>query len=192
MNKKIDNEIIERALKGSLEDKDTIVELLEPLIKSSISKYYYRAHLYDDLMQDGKLEILKCFENFNPSQGVYFLGYVKTMLRYYYLNRNRDKECFSLDETNEEGLCQLELLESDENIEEDYIESETNDELKAAMAVLTEIEKSVIVDFYYNNLSLYEIADKRGIKYRTAVNNKTRAINKLKTYFEEINFKFEW
>ena len=60
------------------------------------------------------------------------------------------------------------------------------------MSTLTEIEKSVIVDFYYNKLSLYEIADKRGIKYRTAVNNKTRAINKLKLYFEEINFKFEW
>lgn len=192
MSKKIDDNMIERALQGSVEDKDTIVELLEPLIKSSISRYYYRAHLYDDLMQDGKFEILKCFENFDPSQGVHFLGYVKTMLRYYFLNRNRDKEYYSLDETNDEGLSQLELLQSDEDIEGNYIESETYTELKHAMSTLTEIEKSVIVDFYYNKLSLYEIADKRGIKYRTAVNNKTRAINKLKLYFEEINFKFEW
>lgn len=192
MNKKIDDEMIERALKGSVEAKDTIIELLEPLIKSSISRYYFRAYLYDDLMQDGKLEILRCFEKFDPSQGVHFLGYVKTMLRYYYLNRNRDVECFSLDETNDEGLSQLELLQSEENIEEDYIESEINDELKLAMNKLTDIEKSVILDFYFNNLSLYEIADKRGIKYRTAVNNKTRAINKLKSYFAEINFNFEW
>ncbi len=94
-------------------------------------------------------------------------------------------EHYSLDQTNEEGLSQMELLESDQNIEEDFLESENNRILHEAIEKLTEIEKSIIIDFYYKALSLSEIADKRCVSYRTAVNNKTRAINKLKRFLED-------
>lgn len=182
---KINDLMIKRALYGSLDDREKIIELLEPLIKASISKYYYRAHLYDDLVQDGRVQILHCFDTFDSTKGVHFLGYVKTMLRYYYLNRNRDMEHYSLDQTNEEGLSQMELLESEEDIEADFLESERNKKLNDALEQLTEIERSIVIDFYYKELSLNEIAELRSISYRTAVNNKTRAINKLRRFLEE-------
>ncbi|MDO5718657.1 MAG: sigma-70 family RNA polymerase sigma factor [Tissierellia bacterium] len=187
MKKAIDDLMIERALNGSKEDIEDILLLLEPLIKASIKRYYNRNYLYEDLVQDGRLKLLEYFKSYDPSSGVHFLGYAKMMLKFYFLNRNRDREDYSLDDVNEDGLSLIDIIESDDDIESDFLCREEIEDLRIAMDSLTDIEKSTVIDFYFNNLSISDISEKRNVSYRTVVNNKTRAVKKLRDFLQDKN-----
>lgn len=67
-----DDEMIRGALKGDKERTVDLLESLEPLIISSIRKYYYRPNEFEDLMQDGRVKVLECLEDFDPTRGVHF------------------------------------------------------------------------------------------------------------------------
>lgn len=178
----ITNEDIKKALEACVEKRGEIVEKLEPLIKSSISKYYYRFQDFDDLVQDGRLEILECFETFDPGKNVHFLGYVKTRLRYLYLNKNRIVEEESVE--NSDGTSLLDFLGSDEDVEADLMEKESLRELKEGLQSLAPKERETVLDFYIKNMSLKEIARAKGLSYSTVSNNKVRALKKLREYYK--------
>ncbi len=60
------------------------------MIISSIRRYYNRIELYDDLIQEGYEIILIAIDDYDPAKGAYFLGYIKTMLKYLYLGKYRE------------------------------------------------------------------------------------------------------
>lgn len=166
--------------KGDKKAKETLLLKLNPLIISSIRRYYNRIDQYDDLIQEGYEIILKAIENYNPNRGVKFLGYVKAMLRYGYLEKHREKQILSLNEPLEEGEF-IDLLEGNEEDPVDaVIKKEEKYLLLESLNCLTERQKQVVVDYYINRLSIDEIANKLGISYRTVVNTKTQGIKKLK------------
>ena len=178
----IKNEDIELALDGCAIMRGEIVEKLEPLIRSSISKYYYRARDFEDLVQDGRLEVLECFDSFDKGKRVHFLGYVKTRLRYLYLNKNRIVEEESVE--NSDGTSMLDFLSSEVDVEGDLIEKEELKFLKEALDSLSPKEKETIIDFYLKEMSLGEIADEKCLSYSTVNNNKVRALKKLRKFYK--------
>ena len=64
-----------------------------PLIISSIRRYYNRIDQYDDLIQEGYEILLSIKFQSNKSA---FLGYIKTMLKYHYLNKHKERQFLSL------------------------------------------------------------------------------------------------
>ncbi|HSH35664.1 sigma-70 family RNA polymerase sigma factor, partial [Schnuerera sp.] len=54
------------------------------------------------------------------------------------------------------------------------------DLLIKSLNYLTKRQKQVVLDYYINQLSIGEIADKLGVSYRTVVNTKTQGIKKLR------------
>lgn len=177
---------IERLLdltrKGDKKAKEQLILKLNPLIISSIRRYYNKIDQYDDLIQEGYEIILLSIRNFNPNKKVHFLGYIKTMLKYHYLNKHKERQFLSLNETIEDGETEIiDLIESEEI---DPIDNIVNKEevqlLLGSLNYLTKRQKQIIIEYYINNLSIGEIADRLGISYRTVVNTKTAGINKLK------------
>lgn len=166
--------------KGDKKAKETLLLKLNPLIISSIRRYYNRIDQYDDLIQEGYETILQAIENYDPNRGVKFLGYIKTMLKYRYLEKHREKQFLSLNEPLDEGEF-IDFLEGDEEDPIDIvIKKEETNILLESLNCLTERQRQVMVDYYINRLSIGEIADKLGISYRTVVNTKTQGLNKLK------------
>ena len=105
---KVIDELLEGSRNGDVNSKNELLIKLRPLIISSINKYYPNFRDYEDLIQDGYVVVLDCIENFDPSKGVYFLGYVKTMLKYNYLQNHRNKTMISLNSPlgeDKEGEC---------------------------------------------------------------------------------------
>lgn len=173
-------ELLLLSKKGDEEAKETLLLKLNPLIISSIRRYYNRIDQYDDLIQEGYETILLAIENYNPTRGVRFLGYTKAMLKYLYLEKHREKEFLSLNNTVDNGEF-IDLLEgNEENPIDIIIKNEETEILFESLNCLTERQKQVVVDYYINRLSIDEIADRLGISYRTVVNTKTQGINKLK------------
>lgn len=170
-----------RAKQGDMEAKEEIVSSLQPLVLSSIKRYYFKRNEFEDLVQDGNIKILECIEDFQPEKGVFFLGYVKTMLRYMYLDKHKKKTSTSLNVKVGQGETEIiDLLVSDEkDILESILDTEEIKELEKVLETLTDRQKEIIILFYMEKMSIGDIGEKLGISYRTVVNTKTRALEKL-------------
>lgn len=172
--------LLEASRKGDMNSKEKLLLKLNPLIIASIRRYYNRRDLYDDLIQEGYEIVLLAIEKYDPGRGVKFLAYVKSLLKYNYLEKHREKSWLSLNEPLEDGEF-IDLLEGDEKDPiETIIEREDTKLLLESLDCLTERQRSIVVDYYINKISIDRIAARLAISYRTVVNTKTVAINKLK------------
>lgn len=182
MYKELD-ELLEKARKGDVESTELIIEKLNPLIVASIRRYYNKAADYDDLIQEGRLAVLECIKDYDESKGVYFLGYVKTMLKFLYLNKHKEKILLSLNTPIGESKDQelIDILESEDgDILEEILKTEELEEIRYALESLTERQRKVIIYFYFEGYSISEIAKRMDATYRTIVNTKTNALEKMR------------
>lgn len=179
------DQIDQLAIKAKAGDKkatEEIITRLQPLIISSIRKYYNNRNEYDDLIQDGNLKILECIRDYDPTKGVHFLGYVQTILRYLYLDKHKIKIHTSLNQTIGQGDTEIIdlLVSEDKETLELIIEEESNTELKQALDKLTERQRQILLLYYDERMGMHEIATKLGISYRTVVNTKGTALINMK------------
>lgn len=174
--------IAELVILSKKNNEEAILELikrLRPLVISSINKYYSIGE-YEDLIQEGNILIMESIEKFDTEYGVHFLGYIKSKLKYYYLNKNKVEKEFSLNELDDNGVEFIERIVSDINIEDMILKEIENRYLLSSLNKITEREKEIVLKFYFEELSLREIAEELNIKYQTVANLKTNAIKKLK------------
>lgn len=176
------DKLIEEARNGNKKAMEEIINKLQPLIISSIKKYYDNGKEYEDLIQEGNLMILESLKDYNPTRGVHFLGYITSNLKYLYLNKHKRKIHLSLNEPLGDGeLEMIDLLISEEKHALDILlEIESNLKLKKALEKLTERQREVVVLYYVKNMNMEDIGNKLGISYRTVVNIKTKALENLR------------
>lgn len=125
--------------------------------------------------------ILESIKNFDDSRGVHFLGYVRTVLKYTYLNKHKRKLDLSLNMPISEDKELMDLLESDDDGPLDIIlRQEGLLKLRQALSELTDRQREVVIAFYFEGISMNAIAEKLDISYRTVVNTKVRALEKMK------------
>lgn len=113
-------EEIDYIVNNKILDDERIYKAFEPLIISSIKNYYDRADIFEELIDDGKTEIMYAIMEYDGSKNVPFNYYLKQRLRFFYLKKNPRRSVQSLNFTNEDGVELMNLIESDENIEQDF------------------------------------------------------------------------
>lgn len=175
------DELLDKAKKGDKIATEKIINKLKPLIISSIRRYFNKPNEYEDLVQDGILTILECINDYEPLKGVHFLGYVKAKLRYLYLDKHKVKIHHSLNEVvgdEDDELMDL-LASEDKGPLELILDKEECRNLVEAFNSLTGRQRQVIILYYVENMKIEDIAKKLGVSYRTVVNTKTKAIEKL-------------
>ena len=109
-------EEIDYIVNNKILDDERIYKAFEPLIISSIKNYYDRADIFEELIDDGKTAIME----YDGSKNVPFNYYLKQRLRFFYLKKNPRRSVQSLNFTNEDGDEIMNLIESDENIEQNF------------------------------------------------------------------------
>lgn len=182
-------ELVRKAKDGDKEAKEKIIKRLQPLIISSIKRYYYNKNEFEDLIQEGNLKILESIILYDEDKKIYFLGYIKTMLKYMYLDKHKGRSHSSLNEKiggGDKEIIDL-LISDDEDILEDMVVKEDIKNLGDKLKNLTDRQRDVVVLFYIEKMSIGEIGEKLGVSYRTVVNTKTVAINKLKDMIMSYN-----
>lgn len=184
MYKELEDLVI-RAKDGDIEAKGSLVEKLTPLIIKSIKRYYNRNNEFEELLQDGRLQVLECIEKYDRDRETYFAGYVQAMLKYLYLNKHKIRQIASLNvrvgEDEDDEL--INLIADDSNIEDMIIEEEVRQDLYSSLSLLTRRQKEVIYYFYFRKMPINDIALLLNVSYRTIVNTKVQAIEKLRKYF---------
>ena len=155
------NDLLEKAKSGDTSCAEEILSRVQGLIFNSIQRYYNNRNEYEDLIQEGNLVVLQAIKEFDESRGVHFLGYVKTMLKYTYLNKHNIKHHLSLNvavgDNAETEL--MDMLESDEiSTLDNLLMMEEVSELKYALEKLTDRQREVIIAFYIERLSINDIS----------------------------------
>lgn len=182
------NKLIKESKKGDMKSKEMLLESLAPLIIKSIKQYYNKPQEYEDLIQDGRVIILECLDSYDDSKGTYFLGYLKHMLKYYYLDKNKEKIFMSLNEKigHDEDEEIIDMLEShDYNALDRLIRLEGSKEVLDALFKITDRQRCIVRDFYFAEMKIPEIAQKYNISYRTVVNTRAAAIKNLRKVMDK-------
>lgn len=175
-------ELVRKAKAGEIEAVEEIISNLQPLLVSSIRRYYYNKNEFEDLMQEGNLKILESIDKYDEDKGVYFLGYVKTMLKYMYLDKHKERQHMSLNEKaagGEDEIIDL-LVSEDLDIGERIANRDEIEELSDKLKELTQRQREIIILFYIEKKNMHQIAEKLNISYRTVVNTKTMSLKKLR------------
>lgn len=164
-------------------DTYTVIKKYEPLIKKTIRIYIKDKNYYEDAYQEACIAIIQVMSRFKKEKGD-FNAYIKCAVIYAIKAfANKIKENVSLDEELEDGGSLYDLIADDADIEGEYLESVDKKMLYNALNKLSQKQKEVIEDYYFNGKSLVEIAKERRCHYNSVVRLKERALEKLRQEF---------
>lgn len=177
--------VLNSALVGEERSKVKLLDMLDPLIRSSIKKYCPIFNEFDYLYSDGRAIVLSCIEDFDNKRS--FLKYVKLSLKYFYLNTYKylmdvNSDIHDSPSDDEESLGIFDSLDAGVDIEGDFLEGERLAILKDAIDSLTPRQETVVRLFFYERLGLSEIADFLGISRWTVINLKRNAIKGMRDF----------
>lgn len=183
-------EMVKRALQGEQKAVEELLMQLRPLVLAYSRRYGGRQGMDEDAFQEGMLEILGGLKDYDVSRNIPFLAYITTRIRYYYHNRRRrEKLCYSLEEKVgiDAAATFLDfLVDPDGGVEEACIDKEKHRLLKVAMEQLTECQREIITQYYFQWKSQKDIAAEKGIHPVSVAKTKAAAIKKMKKYFQEV------
>lgn len=181
------NQEVFRAKVGSEKDMLRILDRFHPLILSTMEKYCPAIGEREDLIQEGRIGVMEGVRDFDPERGIPFPGYLKSKLKYLYLEEGRKRmgeAPLSLDHPDEDGFALSETVADDMVLEELFIDRENFRELREGMETLTDRQRFVIEAYYLNNLHVSEIAGFLGVSTSTVYNTKRRGLEKLRKFLE--------
>jgi RNA polymerase sporulation-specific sigma factor len=184
------NYIIQESLKGDKIYVEILLKRLNPVIFKNIYTYWSPSDpLTQDLQQEGYMIILQSLKDFDTDRTVHFLQYVKIRLYYFYkdyFKKSIKNDALSMDHLYETGR---ELISDCRDQLTSIILKEEEDSLHKCIDELSEKEQMIISLFYFRRLSIQEIADKLGIKYRAVINIKSNAVRKLRRKMSKLLFQ---
>jgi RNA polymerase sigma factor, sigma-70 family len=170
---------------------EEIIRRFTPFVIKTARGIYVKGYEFQDLIGIGQASIIKAVNMFDISKGKGFISYVTNAVtkNFYYLIRGNVKtaSCCSLNSVNSEGIEIIDCLVSEENLEEKIIEDEEKADLNRALEKLPEKERDIIYWFYFENKTLEQYAKEKEIAYRTVLDRKKRALEKLKVMLKERN-----
>lgn len=119
-----------------------------------------------------------------------YINYMRTALLHRRIDYLKHKK-YLLDKEISMSNEEWEFLSNTDNFTHSFLSGENcqNEELKRAIEKLTQKQKKVIIQYYYQNKNLKEIANGMNITESAVSKLKNKAIEKLKNYLEGENEK---
>ncbi|WP_296256109.1 sigma-70 family RNA polymerase sigma factor [uncultured Ezakiella sp.] len=151
---------------------EEIIMTYRPLILASITRYCNLPGYFDDLYQDGVVEIIEAMKEYDPAKGTVG-GYLKTRLKLFYINKYKRlirRETDDID--NIKGKDQPSVM---------AIADHENKMLVARLlSTLNPDERTVIELTFLMDMRAAEVSRIMGISKRRVYHLKEKAMNKLK------------
>lgn len=147
----------------------------------------------DEYFDVGMLGLVKGLKTYTESKGslsTYLVNCIKNeilmeMRNQKTVKRNNGVKPISINTPTTDNLTIEDTIKSDFDMLEYEIKKERIKELGVAIITLKPVEKHVIIDIYFNNKTQLEIAEEIGVRQSYVSRIKTRAIRKLRTWFEK-------
>jgi RNA polymerase sporulation-specific sigma factor len=176
-----------RAKNGNKEELLKLLEQYKPFIIKTASGYSIKGFDMYDMIQIGYVTLINAVSKYRVGSNTfstYAFNSIKNALRYTLRQNFKQSQDMSLnaplDSSGEFVTEFMDLVESDEDLEEYIIKREELFELKKAVSRLPFDEIELIVMIYYTGLSLKKYAEKKGLSYQQAVRKRDRILRKLR------------
>lgn len=182
------DQLVKGAKNGDKKATYEILESLKPFIIKTSKTIFIKGYEMEDLIQIGYVTLMKAITNFKCENNNKFLTYAVSAIKnnFYYEIRKRCRQNseISLNIKNEEDLETIDLLCSNENIEDNLICKEMNKELELALRKLTDEERNLIIYIYFSGNKMKKYAEEHNINYIALAKKKSRILKKLKKLIE--------
>ena len=147
----------------------------------------------DEYFDVGMLGLVKGLKTYSESKGVISTYLVKCIRNEIVMElrnqktgkRNNGVKPISINTPTTDNLTIEDTIKSNFDMLESIIKKERIKELGVAINTLKPVEKHVIIDIYFNNKTQLEIAEEIGVRQSYVSRVRTRAINKLRAWFEK-------
>jgi RNA polymerase sigma factor (sigma-70 family) len=139
------------------------LDIVEP-IATGIHSMRPPSFELDDLIQIGRVALIEAADSFDPSLNVPFEAYAKFKVRNAINDATRRKQ---YREHTHDGICDWHAEMKDERlpIDEVIAERQERTKIRAAIVMLSESQRTVIVGKYYQGRTLGEIGQNEGVTY---------------------------
>ena len=136
----------------------------------------------EDLIQEGRRNLLQAIQDYDWELGVPFEAYVQRCVFYYYVDlRKKRRELLVLDKPLKDGTRWVDLLEYDQpSMDQNIIQRDEREDLYRIILGLSPKQREVILAYYFQGKSLKTLAKEGQLCYQALVKRKARAIKKLK------------
>jgi RNA polymerase sigma factor (sigma-70 family) len=181
------SEIESNVIKAKGGDSDCLTALLlqfKPYVFKVAKSFNIKSFDEYDLVQIGYIALIKAVEKYNVgsnSFSSYVYTTIKNAMKYTARSNRKHQNTLSINASIDSNTTNefLELLQSDENLEVDFLEHERISEIKRVVSELEPDEFELIFFVYYNNFSLTDYAAKKGVSYSKIVRKKNFILAKL-------------
>ncbi|WPC43856.1 sigma-70 family RNA polymerase sigma factor [Clostridium sp. JS66] len=181
-------DLVKKAQAGDKASLQAIIKNFEGFMYKTASSIYINGYEVEDLLQIEAIALINAVFKYNCEYKNAFIAYATTAiknaafneLRSYLNKKNGEKFEFSLNNTIDEDTKFMDMLLSDDNVEEDILLKEDIRALKKALKLLPDNFREIIYWHYFKEKSLKEYAEFRNIKYSAAKKRHARALEKLK------------
>jgi RNA polymerase sigma factor (sigma-70 family) len=181
------SEIESNVIKAKNGDSESITALLlqfKPYIFKASKSFNIKNFDEYDLVQIGYIALIKAIEKYTAgsnSFSSYVYTTIKNAMKYTARSNRKHQNTLSINASIDGSSANefLELLQSHENLESEFMEHERIAEIQRLVSDLEPDEFELIFFVYYNNFSLTDYAAKKGVSYSKIVRKKNNILNKL-------------
>jgi len=176
---------VKLAKKGDSESLTKLLIQFKPFIFKTAKSFNIKNYDEYDLVQIGYISLINAVDKYDTSKhsfSSYVYSTVKNAMKYTARSNNKHKLTLSINASidGQGSIDFTELLESNENLENDYLEHEKIVELQKIISDLEPDEFELIFLVYYNNFSLTDYAAKKKLPYSKIVRKKNAVLEKIK------------
>lgn len=169
------NEINSLVISSRNGDNTSILKLFQiyrPFLNNFLRTINTNLFDLDDLMQDCYLTLITCIKsyNFNYPFTAYYTKSVKNNI-YNLLKHSNESKTIHLN---------TDFISEEKSFDDILIQKIDIQKLYSCLNSLKEDDRNLLLDLYFNELSLTDIAKNNDLKYITLVKKKDRLISKLK------------
>lgn len=181
-----------RAKQGSKEDLVKLTEQFRAFIYKTANSFNIRNYDTEDLFQMGCIAVIKAVLKYKIGSHTfssYAFNSIKNELKYAARSNAKASKDLSINTAvDDSGLKDTEFvdcIEGPDNLEEDIIKNESIQELRQAVARLSEQEQELVTLVYYNKVTLVKYAEDKNLEYKEALNRKRKVLHKLGIYLRK-------
>lgn len=176
---------VKLAKQGDCESLTKLLIQFKPFIFKTARNFNIKTYDEYDLVQIGYIALINAVDKYDISRhsfSSYVYSTIKNVMRYTARSNNKHKLTLSINASidGQGSVDFTELLESNENLENDFLEHEKIVELQKIISDLEPDEFELIFLVYYNNFSLKDYAAKKKMPYSQIVRKKNAVLEKIK------------
>ncbi|MCE5220707.1 MAG: sigma-70 family RNA polymerase sigma factor [Clostridium sp.] len=176
---------VKLAKQGSSESLTKLLLQFKPFIFKTAKDFNIKNYDEYDLVQIGYIALINAVDKYDTTKhsfSSYVYSTIKNAMKYTARSNNKHKLNLSINASidGKSSLDFTEFLESNENLENDYLAHERVVELQKIISDLEPDEFELIFLVYYNNFSLTDYAAKKKRPYSQIVRKKNAVLEKIK------------